>query len=273
MRFASAVVDGTPVAVGIQDGHATPLVGIEELGLQTPISVLDDPPLDHEARVPTESLQLRPLIPSPSKVICVGLNYAAHAAETGRDVGDFPVLFTKFAQTLTGPYADIRCPEASEAIDYEGELAVVIGRPARDIDADEAWSCVAGVTVANDVSMRDFQFKTHQWLQGKAWDASTPLGPELVRLDDIEDVEELTLRTTVNGKTVQETSTGQMLFSIPVVIQAISQFTALLPGDVILTGTPEGVGFTRDPKLLLKPGDVVEVEVEGVGRIVNRFVA
>ena len=149
----------------------------------------------------------------------------------------------------------------------------MIGARARRVGLDRALDVVAGVTVANDVTMRDFQNRTHQWLQGKAWSSSTPVGPELVTLDEVGDLDSLTLRTVVNGETVQEASTALMIFPIPTLISLISQFTTLEPGDLILTGTPSGVGFRRDPPLLLGPGDVVSVEVERVGRIENRFVA
>jgi acylpyruvate hydrolase len=177
------------------------------------------------------------------------------------------VLFTKFANSLTGPFDQIPCPPESTAIDYEGELTVVIGEPARRVSREDALSYVAGITIANDVSMRDFQNKSHQWLQGKAWEACTPVGPALVTLDEIGDLSALTLRTTLNGQVVQEASTSLMIFDVPTLVSTISQFTTLQPGDLILTGTPSGVGMSREPPLLLSPGDVVAVELDGVGRI------
>ncbi len=261
------------LAVALEGQAALPLLGIAELGEQTPLARLENPALDREHSLPLADLHFRPVVPRPGKVICVGLNYVAHAAEAGRDVPDYPVLFTKFADSLTGPFDEIVCPPESSAIDYEGELAVVIGARARRVGLDRALDVVAGVTVANDVTMRDFQNRTHQWLQGKAWSSSTPVGPELVTLDEVGDLDSLTLRTVVNGETVQEASTDLMIFPIPTLISLISQFTTLEPGDLILTGTPSGVGFRRDPPLLLGPGDVVSVEVERVGRIENRFVA
>ena len=183
--------------------------------------------LDHSAAIPLSEVRLRPVIPNPSKVICVGLNYVAHAEEAGRAVPEDPVLFTKFARSLTGPYDPIPCPTESTAIDYEGELAVVIGEPARRVGRTEALSVVAGCAVANDVSMRDFQNKTHQWLQGKAWDATTPVGPHLVALDEIGDPADLTLRTRVNGETVQAASTSLMIFDVATLVSVISEFTTL----------------------------------------------
>ncbi|HEX4011500.1 MAG TPA: fumarylacetoacetate hydrolase family protein [Solirubrobacteraceae bacterium] len=271
MRFASVVRDGKPAAVAIEDELAVPLTDIAQLGALTPTEVLRDPPLDRDAAFPLAEASLRPVIPAPGKVICVGLNYRAHIEETHREESDYPVLFTKFASSLTGPYDPIPCPPESEAVDYEGELAVVIGDRARRVPVDRALEYVGGYTVANDVTMRDYQYKTHQWLQGKAWEASTPLGPALVTPDEVPDPGRLTLRTTVNGQQVQEASTELLIFPIPTLISVISEFTALAPGDVIFTGTPAGVGFRREPPLLMSDGDVAVVEIGGIGRIENRF--
>jgi acylpyruvate hydrolase len=273
LRFASVTYQDEPLAVAIDGDRALPLRAARELGAATPSQVLAAPDLDHSRELPVADLRLRPVIPHPGKVICVGLNYVAHAQEAGRDVPDYPVLFTKFADSLTGPYDPIPCPPESSAVDYEGELTVVIGSRARRVSRESALDVVAGVTVANDVSMRDFQNKTHQWLPGKAWDACTPVGPHLVTLDEAGDLGGLTLRTTVNGETVQEACTALMIFDVPTLISVISQFATLEPGDLILTGTPSGVGFRREPPLLLAPGDVVCVEVDGIGRIENVCVA
>jgi acylpyruvate hydrolase len=275
MRFASIEHDGTPLAVAIEDGRAIPLRGVSELGLATPCSLLADPDrLDRAAALPLGGgVRYRPVIPRPGKVVCVGLNYRSHVEETRRDLPDYPVLFTKFATTLTGPYDPVVCPPESSAIDYEGELVVVIGERARRVAPDRALEVVAGYAVANDVSMRDYQYKSHQWLQGKAWDASTPLGPELVTADEVPDPGALVLRTLVNGEIVQEAPTNLMIFDVATLVSVVCEFATLEPGDLILTGTPGGVGFRREPQLLLGDGDVVAVEVEGVGRIESRFVA
>jgi acylpyruvate hydrolase len=273
MRFASVLHDGRQHAVAIDDDTAIPLTDIAELGAETPGALLRDPPLDRGAAFPLSDATVRPLIPRPGKVICVGLNYKAHIEETHRDDSDYPVLFTKFATSLTGAYDPIACPPESEAIDYEGELAVVIGARARRLDPARALDAVAGFTVANDVTMRDFQYRTHQWVQGKAWDASTPLGPALVTPEEAPDPSALRLRTLVNGELVQESATDLMIFPVPTLLSVISQFATLEPGDVILTGTPAGVGFRREPKLLMGDGDVAVVEIDGIGRTENRFVA
>jgi acylpyruvate hydrolase len=273
MRFASVLHDGQPHAVAIDDDTAIPLDGVPELGAGTPSELLRDPPLNRSGAFALSEATVRPLVPRPGKVICVGLNYKAHIEETHRDDSDYPVLFTKFATSLTGAFDPIPCPPESEAVDYEGELAVVIGAEARRVAPEHALEVVAGYTVANDVTMRDYQYRTHQWLQGKAWDASTPLGPALVTADEVPDPSALSLRTLVNDEVVQETTTDLMIFPIPILISVISQFATLQAGDVILTGTPAGVGFRREPQLLMGDGDVVVVEIDGIGRTENRFVA
>ena len=273
MRFASAIQDGRSVAVGIEGDRAIPLTGVDELGVRTPSSLLRDPPLDRAAAMAVSALRLRPVVPNPRKVICVGLNYLAHVEETRRDLPVYPVLFTKFATTLAGAFDTIPCPAESASIDYEGELAVVIGERARRVPVERALDAVAGYAVANDVSMRDYQYKTNQWLQGKAWDASTPVGPELVTTDEVRDPGVLRLRTVVNGETVQDAATKLLIFDVPTLVSLISEFATLEPGDLILTGTPGGVGFRREPQLLLGDGDVVSVEISGVGRIENRMVS
>jgi acylpyruvate hydrolase len=270
VRFASIVHDGAPHAVAVEGDRAIPLDGLAELGPGTPASLLRDVALDRAASIPLDEVRLRPVVPNPGKVICVGLNYHAHVEESRREVPSYPVLFTKWASTLTGPHDPIVCPPESAEVDYEGELAVVIGERVRRVAPHEALAAVAGYAVANDVSMRDFQHKTHQWLQGKAWDRSTPIGPELVTPDEVGDPSALTLRTTVNGETVQEAATALLIFDVPTLISVVSEFATLEPGDVILTGTPGGVGIRREPPLLLGDGDVVAVEVDGVGRIENR---
>ena len=271
MRFASILHEGAPLAVAIEGDSAIPLQGVAELGRDTPLSLLKYPPLDREHALPAAQLQRRPVIPRPGKVICVGLNYVAHIEETKRQPSDYPVLFTKFATTLTGPTDPIPLPPESAAIDYEGEIVVVIGERGRRIPRDRALDHVAGYAIANDVSMRDYQYKTHQWLQGKAWDASTPVGPDLVTLDEAPDP--LTLKTFVNGEKVQEATTELLIFDVATLVSTVSEFATIEPGDLILTGTPGGVGYRREPQLLLKDGDVVVVEVEQVGRLENRCVA
>jgi 2-keto-4-pentenoate hydratase/2-oxohepta-3-ene-1,7-dioic acid hydratase in catechol pathway len=213
--------------------------------------------------------RLGPPVLAPSKVLCVGLNYADHVGETGRQLPDFPDIFAKFPSTLIGPFDPIDCGDVSPNLDFEGELAVVMGRPCRRVVEVDALSYVAGVAVLNDISARDLQWRGTQWLPGKAIDGSTPWGPALVTLDDVGDLQELDLETRVNGVTVQKSNTRSMIFPIARIIAYISHFLELSPGDVIATGTPEGIGAKRQPPQWLAPGDTVDVHVRTVGVLRN----
>lgn len=214
-------------------------------------------------------VRLGPPVTDPAKVLCVGLNYQDHVAETGRKLPTHPDIFSKFASTLIGPEDEIRCSEVTSQLDYEGELAVVIGRRCRNVDEGAALDAVAGLMVLNDITARDLQYNGTQFLPGKAVDGSTPCGPALVTLDEVADPQALDIATRVNGKEVQGSNTKHMIFQIPRIIAYISRFLELSPGDVISTGTPDGIGSKRQPPLWLTPGDVVEVEVEGVGLLRN----
>jgi acylpyruvate hydrolase len=273
MRFASCSHGGRIFAAAIADDTATPLAGISELGPQTPSSVLADPPLDRRRAMPLDEVTLRPVVPRPAKIFCVGLNYMDHVGETGRELPAYPVLFAKFAETLTGPRDAIVLPPESSQVDFEAELAVIIGRPGRRIAISDALDHVGGYTVANDVTMRDFQYKTHQWLQGKVWEASTPLGPWLVTPDEAGDVSALDISLTLNGAVMQAANTAQLMFDVPTLVSRVSELVTLIPGDVILTGTPGGVGFRRDPQVFLAPGDRVVAEVSRLGALDNSVVA
>lgn len=273
MRYASVRHEGRPLA-GLVDGEElVPLRGITELGTATPCEVLADPPLDEAARLPLTAVRLRPVVPRPGKIICLGLNYRPHVEETGRELPTYPVLFTKFAESLVAHGAPIVAPPESSEMDYEAELAIVVGRALRRAGPEEALAGVAGCTIANDISMRDFQYRTHQWLQGKAWEAATPLGPHLVTLDELGDAGSLAIRLRLNGETMQDDSTARMIFDVPTILGHLSTFVTLQPGDVILTGTPGGVGSRRDPKVTLVPGDRIEVEIERLGVLANEVAA
>ncbi len=214
---------------------------------------------------------LAPLVPNPDKIICVGKNYRAHSAEMGGPQPDFPTYFPKYARALIGPYDDIALPDptVSSRVDWEGELAVVIGRSVRHASTDEALDAIAGFTICNDISMRDWQKRTSQFLAGKTFERATPLGPALVTTDEIGDGSGLELRTEVDGFTKQEGNTSQMVFSVIDIIRDLSTVLTLDPGDVIATGTPEGVGDARDPQEYLTAGSVVQVTIEKIGKIVN----
>ncbi|WP_280269794.1 fumarylacetoacetate hydrolase family protein [Nocardia wallacei] len=269
MALATYEHDGTR-GVGRVDGdRLIPLAGLTELGRDTDIDILSGARELPEAAVPIADVRLLPIVPNPDKIICVGLNYHAHVGETKRELPTYPVMFTKFASSLTGPRDDIVVPPESDQVDYEGELAVVIGRAGRRIPRERAADHVLGYAVANDITMRDYQYRTHQWLQGKAWDDATPIGPYVVRPDEV-DLSRAGIRTTVRGETVQSSDLSKLIFDIPTLIATISEFTTVLPGDLILTGTPGGVGYRREPQLFLRDGDEVSVEIDGVGRLVNR---
>jgi len=263
--------EGDRTRLGRLEGdQVQPLDGLAGLGTGTPLDrVLAAKVLDPPRALDT--VRLLPTVTAPGKIVCVGLNYREHVEETGNTTPTHPALFTKWTSTLLGPNDDIALPPESQAVDFEGELAVIIGRAGRRIPESRAWDHVLGYAPANDVTMRDFQYRTAQWLPGKAWDRSTPIGP-VVTADEI-DPGDLLLTTTVNGTEVQRARTSQLIFPIPRLISEISTFTALEPGDIILTGTPSGVGYRREPKLLLAPGDTVAVSIEGVGWIANRVVA
>jgi acylpyruvate hydrolase len=271
MRYANVEMDGAIRAAEVRDGAAAPLAGVGPISAGFDLDALAAAP--REAEVALDPAALRAPVLAPGKVICLGLNYRGHVEETGRELPTYPVLFTKFADTLIGPHADIVAPPESTAIDYEAELLVVIGRAARRVCADRALDHVAGYAIANDVSMRDYQNRSHQWLQGKAWPRSTPIGPWLVTGDEIGDAAALDIRLEVNGTELQHSNTERMIFGVPTTIAALSEFVNLAPGDVILMGTPDGVGFKRDPQVLLRPGDHVRVEIEGIGAIANDVVA
>lgn len=212
------------------------------------------------------------VVPNPPRILCLGVNYSEHALETGRSIPKWPESFVRGGPSVTGPFADLVCPALTERFDYEGELAIVIGRGGRYIPAERALEAIAGFTVCNDGSARDWQRAGTQWTPGKNFDGTMPLGPELVTVDEV-DVADVQLTTKVNGDVRQSARTSQMLVSVPRAIEFFSAFTTLQPGDVIATGTPGGVGIGRKPPLWLVPGDIVEVTIEGVGTIRNRVVA
>jgi 2-keto-4-pentenoate hydratase/2-oxohepta-3-ene-1,7-dioic acid hydratase in catechol pathway len=225
--------------------------------------VLDD--VTPTARV--AELHLAPPIPDPAKVICVGLNYATHVAETGRTLPEYPDLFAKFASSLIGADDQIGGGDITDNLDFEGELAVVIGAPAYRLDEEEALGAVAGYSILNDVTARDLQYRGTQWLAGKAVDGSTPFGPVLVTADEIGDPQVLDVRTTLNGTIVQESNTRHMIFPVARIVAYVSQIMSLAPGDIIATGTPEGIGAKRNPPLWMRSGDVIDVEIEKLGML------
>jgi acylpyruvate hydrolase len=272
VRFASCALGERRFAAMVEGDAVRPLRGVTELGSDTPHEVLADPPLGEE-RIPLEEVRLRPVVPRPGKIVCMGLNYRAHVDEGVYEAPDYPVLFAKWPEALVAAGEPVLVPPESEAVDYEAELAFVMGRRVRRASGREALDAVAGYTVANDVTMRDYQYRTHQWLQGKTWASSTPLGPFLVTPDEVRDPHALDISLELNGERLQSGNTRQLIFDVPAIVAAISEFVPLEPGDVVLTGTPSGVGYRREPKVLLRDGDTVVVEIERVGRLENPVVA
>jgi 2-keto-4-pentenoate hydratase/2-oxohepta-3-ene-1,7-dioic acid hydratase in catechol pathway len=225
-------------------------------------------------RQPTAQARLLAPVLSPHKVLCIGLNYRDHAAETGAAIPRDPVVFSKFATALIGPDAPIVLPPVSHKVDYEAELVLVIGKEGRNVAKERAREYLAGYTVGHDVSARDWQLEKDgkQWLLGKTFDTFAPIGPELVTADEVPDPHELGIRLRLNGNTMQDSSTRQMIFRAEDLIAYISQVVTLQPGDLIFTGTPPGVGIARKPPIFLKGGDVVEVEIDGLGVLRNPVV-
>ena len=223
--------------------------------------------------VEREGLVLGPPVPDPDKIICVGLNYREHASEAEMDVPDYPVLFPKYRNCLIGDMTPFELSAVSDQWDFEAELGVVIGTRARAVDQESALDHVAGYMPFNDLSARDVQLRISQWMTGKAIDNSGPCGPELVLADEVPDPQVLDIRLRLNGETLQEGNTSEMIFPVARLIEYISAYITLEPGDIIATGTPAGVGFKRSPAIFLKDGDRLETEIEGLGVLTTPMTA
>src|ERR1700761_419371 len=217
----------------------------------------------------TSEFTYEPVIPNPAKILCVGLNYVEHRKETGRAETKHPAIFTRFSDTLIGHNTPIRVPAVSSSLDYEGELAVVIGKTCFRVEENDALSYIAGYSVFNDASVRDWQHHTHQFIPGKNFPNTGGFGPALIMPEEVGALEDRSIETKLNGTVMQSAKLGDMIFSIPRVIAYVSGFTRLSPGDVIATGTPGGVGVKRDPPVFLKAGDIADVTVEGIGTLIN----
>jgi len=263
--------DGTAV-VRIDGDAATVVEGVADVGeLLRTIGIGGVAAAAGPAR-PAAGLDYAPLVPEPSKIVCVGLNYRAHILETKRDFPAHPTLFAKFADGLLGANDDIVVPvEDTTDVDWEGELVIVIGREVRRARGAEAEAAIAGYAAANDISMRDWQYRTTQWDQGKIWQATTPVGPVLATPEEIPFQARIT--TSVNGEVKQEGEIHDLVFGPAALVEYISTITTLRPGDLILTGTPGGVGHVRTPPEFLSPGDTVTVSIDGIGTLTNRLVA
>jgi acylpyruvate hydrolase len=273
VRLATVRIGGGTRAARVE-GERLVLLGAPDV-----VSLLASPRWQEEAATggsadgpALEEADLAPVV-RPARVVCVGLNYRSHILETGRELPEYPTLFAKFPDTLLGPRDDLVLPAASERVDWEAELGVVVGRTLRRAGAAEAEAAIAGFTAVNDVSMRDWQRRTLQWFQGKNFEATTPVGPVLTTPDEVGQATDLKLRCTVDGEVVQEASTADLLFGPAEILAYVSTFMTLHPGDLVATGTPGGVGAARTPPVFLRPGQVVEVSLEGIGSLVNRCVA
>ena len=264
--------EGTSTVAVRQDGNTlTEIDGFTDVG-----ELLRTPDWEGTAKAangathPLEGADLAAVIPAPGKIICVGHNYRNHIKEMGREVPEHPTLFAKYAESLIGPNDDLPLPQESDAVDWEAELAVVIGKTGRRISEADAPAHIAGYSVLNDISMRDYQFRTVQWLQGKTWENSTPFGPALVTTDEFTAGPLMT--SAVDGEIQQSTPTGDLVFTPEYLVSYISTIITLNPGDVIATGTPGGVGHAQDPKRYLQEGQVLVTTIEGLGQLTNRVV-
>ena len=230
----------------------------------------------HAVRYPAAAVKLLPPVPDPGKILCIGLNYRDHAIEGGKAIPTEPVLFGKFPNTLIAHGDPIKLPKVAHKVDYEAELVIVVGKTGKHIPNDaSAFEYVGGYTCGHDVSARDWQFRGEekQWIIGKTFDTFAPTGPVLVTPDDLPDPHALRIQLRLNGQTLQDSSTREFIFGVPALLSFLSQVVTLEPGDLIFTGTPPGVGIARKPQILLKPGDIAEVEIEGIGVLENPVVA
>lgn len=275
MRFASFETDGraTYGVVGT-DGRYTPVSADfqarhPDLKAAIAANALGELQGAAGSSLAPGQVRLLPVIPNPGKLICVGLNYKSHVAETKRADSEHPSLFLRFNDSLAAHGDEVQRPAFSDRFDWEGELAFVIGKGGRHIAKENAFEHIAGYACFNDVSVRDWQKHTHQFTPGKNFPGTGPFGPYLATRDEVPDVTKLQLETRVNGQVMQHASVGDLIFDIPTIVAYISRFTPLSPGDVIATGTPGGVGDRREPPLYMKEGDVVEVEITGLGILRN----
>jgi 2-keto-4-pentenoate hydratase/2-oxohepta-3-ene-1,7-dioic acid hydratase in catechol pathway len=269
MRFVSIDSGSGPRAGVLRDGQ------VFDLGGRTLLELIRAGELEGaEASgegVALDDVRLLAPVDRPGKLILIGLNYLKHAKEAGVDAPEMPTIFAKWANALVPDGATVELPEWSETVDYECEVAFVIGRECKDVPADRATDVIAGYTLLNDLSARDYQFRTPQWMPGKVFDGAAPCGPALVTPDEAGDPDAIEIGTRLNGEVMQSSSTADLIHSIPALVEYLSRLMKLEPGDIVATGTPEGVGMGRDPKVWLKPGDVVEVFSAQLGSLVTRI--
>ena len=272
MRFATIRTDQGTTAARL-DGEVLIPLAAADVGEMLAAGEGRIPERDGAPPVPVPEADFAPVVTRPGKVICVGLNYRSHILETGRELPEYPTLFAKFADTLMGPGDDLVLPSVSERVDWEVELGVIIGQPVYRATPEQAGAAIAGYTVINDVSMRDWQRRTLQWLQGKMFERTTPVGPYLVTPDEVDNAVDLEVRCVVDTDVMQQSRTSDLLFGPAEIVSYASQAITLRPGDVIATGTPGGVGDARKPPIYLQPGNVLRTWIEGLGECVNHCVA
>ncbi len=264
-----SVGDGGPQVGYVEDGEIRPLGGTSMLEYIERGRDANRQPGGGEV-VALEEARIHAPVARPSKIIAIGLNYEDHAAETGGEIPEKPIVFAKYPNTVVGPGEVIKIPPITEQADYEAELAVVVGHPARNVSASEALEYVFGYTNCNDVSSRDLQFSEGgQWTRSKSLDTFCPLGPYIATREEVPDPQSLSIRCVLNGEVMQDSNTSKMAFSVAELVSFLSSGMTLMPGDIIATGTPAGVGFARDPKVFLKAWDEVTIEIEGLGSLTN----
>ena len=272
MKFATLRLQDRTVAVRVDEGSLVEL-GHPDVGTLLAAGGLAAAATADWPRRDAEGATFATLVPHPTKVVCVGLNYRNHIREMGRDLPRYPTLFCKFEDTLIGATDDIRKPVETDEFDWEAELALVVGTQVRRATTSEAEEAIAGFTILNDITCRDWQFRTREWLQGKNWESTTPAGPYLVTPDEVGGVRPaLAVRCDVDGTTMQKDNTGDLLFDPVALVEYVSTMIRLNPGDIIATGTPGGVGHARRPPVYLTGGETVVTEIEGLGRLENRVV-
>ena len=272
MRFATIRTDQGTTAARL-DGEVLIPLAAADVGEMLAAGEGRIPEREGTPPVPVPEADFAPVVPRPGKILCAGLNYRSHILETGRDLPAYPTLFAKFADTLMGPGDDLVLPSVSERVDWEVELGVIIGQPVYRATPEQAAAAIAGYTVINDVSMRDWQRRTLQWLQGKMFEHSTPVGPYLVTPDEVDNAVDLEVRCVVDADVMQQSRTSDLLFGPAEIAAYASQAITLRPGDLIATGTCGGVGDARKPPVYLQPGNVLRTWIEGLGECVNHCVA
>ena len=272
MKLATLRLQDRTVAVRVDEGSLVEL-GHPDVGTLLAAGGLAAAATADWPRRDAEGATFATLVPHPTKVVCVGLNYRGHIQEMGRDLPRYPTLFGKFEDTLIGATDEIRKPVETDEFDWEAELALVVGTQVRRATTSEAEEAIAGFTILNDITCRDWQFRTREWLQGKNWESTTPVGPYLVTPDEVGGVRPaLAVRCDVDGTTMQKDNTGDLLFDPVALVEYVSTMIRLNPGDIIATGTPGGVGHARKPPVYLTGGETVVTEIEGLGRLENRVV-